>query len=176
MTELLLNADIHRRLFHELIPETERFLWILTADLKDMHVAKGRRYVPFLEILSDLVTRGIAVRLFHAKEPGPRFRADFDRYAELRESELFERILCPRLHTKAIVIDGRLAFIGSPNFTGAGLGAKNADKRNFEAGLLTNEPAQLRELMNWIDELYLGEPCASCQRRAYCPDPIDARE
>ncbi|MFT6861686.1 MAG: hypothetical protein ACJAVK_000239 [Akkermansiaceae bacterium] len=52
--------------------------------------------------MTDLVNEGVAVRLFHAKEPGPRFRKDFDRYPALIESDLFERILCPRIHTKAI--------------------------------------------------------------------------
>lgn len=172
MSELLLNEAIHQRLFVDLIPQTQRFLWIVTADIKDMHVAKGRRFVPFLEIMSDLVNQGIAVRLIHAKEPGPRFREDFDKYESLRESDLFERILCPRVHTKAIIIDGKTAFIGSANLTGAGLGAKSPLKRNFEAGILTRDPAHLAELMSWVDSLYLGDLCQKCQRRSYCPDPI----
>ncbi len=172
MTELLLNDEIYRRVVLEAVPEAKRFLWIVTADLKDMHVEKGRRYVPFLEVLRDLVEEGVSVRLMHAKEPGPRFREDFDKYPVLRESELFERVLCPRIHTKAIVIDGRTAFLGSPNFTGAGLGAKSPDRRNFEAGMLTDHPEHIRPLMEWIDSLYLGEPCLTCQRREVCPDPI----
>ncbi len=172
MTELILNENIHQRVIKELIPEARRFLWIVTADLKDMHVAKGRRFVPFLEILSDLVQEGIAVRLFNAKEPGPRFRKDFDKYPSLVESDLFERILCPRIHTKAIIVDGRAAFIGSPNLTGAGMGAKNPHRRNFEAGFLTDEKAHLTPLLEWIDSLYLGDLCHKCQRREYCPDPI----
>lgn len=172
MIELLLNEEIHQRLFVEVVPGARKFLWIVTADIKDMHVRKGQRFVPFLEILSDLVQRGVAVRLIHAKEPGPRFREDFDRYPALASSDLFERILCPRVHTKAVIIDGKSAFIGSANLTGAGLGAKGPDKRNFEAGMLTDEPAQLEKLMDWIDRLYLGDFCAACKRRAHCPDPI----
>ena len=172
MTELLLNDEIHRRVILEEVPEAKRFLWMVTADLKDMHVRKGRRHVPFLEVLRDLIEGGVAVRLMHAKEPGPLFRRDFDKYPVLRESELFERVLCPRIHTKAIVIDGRTAFLGSANFTGAGLGGKSADRRNFEAGILTDEAEHIRPLMAWIDELYLGEPCHTCQRRDVCPDPI----
>src|SRR5210317_1043080 len=99
MTELILNENIHQRVIKELIPEARKYLWIITADLKDMHVAKGNRFVPFLEIISDLVQSGIAVRLFHAKEPGPVFRQDFDKYPSLIQSDLFERILCPRIHT-----------------------------------------------------------------------------
>jgi len=172
MNELLLNEEIHQRVFVELLPGTRKFLWIVTADIKDMHVRKGSRFVPFLEILSDLVNRGVAVRLIHAKEPGPRFRQDFDRYPALASSDLFERVLCPRVHTKTVIMDGTTAFIGSANLTGAGLGAKGPDKRNFEAGILTDDAAHLDKLMNWIDQLYLGEHCGRCKRRAYCPDPI----
>ncbi len=173
MTDLVLNEDIHQRVIVEMLPRAERFLWIVTADLKDLHVKKGRRFVPLLEILSDLVNEGVAVRLFHAKEPGPRFREDFDRYPALIESDLFERILCPRVHTKAIVIDGKKAFITSANLTGAGLGAKHPDKRNFEAGILTDEKQHVAPLMEWIDSLYLGEFCGRCRLRAICPDPLD---
>lgn len=170
--ELLLNEAIYRRVIVELLPQTRKFLWIVTPDIKDLHVPKGRRFVPLLEILSDLVETGVAVRLMHAKEPGPRFRQDFDRYPNLIKSDLFERILCPRIHTKAVIMDGKRAFIGSANLTGAGLGAKGTHKRNFEAGMLTEDPGHLREMMNWIDRLYLGEFCQKCQRRTVCPDPI----
>jgi len=170
--QLLLNEAIYQKVIVELLPNSRKFLWIVTADIKDLHVPKGRRFVPLLEILSDLVEDGVNVRLMHAKEPGPRFRKDFDRYPNLVSSELFERVLCPRIHTKAIVMDGKQAFVGSANLTGAGLGAKGAHKRNFEAGFLTKDPGHLRELMDWIDRLYLGELCCKCQLRAVCPDPI----
>jgi phosphatidylserine/phosphatidylglycerophosphate/cardiolipin synthase-like enzyme len=170
--QLLLNEAIYQKVIRELLPQAGKFLWIVTADIKDLHVSKGRRFVPLLEILADLVESGVSVRLMHAKEPGPRFREDFDKYPSLVSNELFERILCPRIHTKAIVIDGRQAFVGSANLTGAGLGAKGAHKRNFEAGFLTQDPGHLRELMDWIDQLYLGEFCTKCLRRSVCPDPI----
>jgi len=171
--QLLLNEAIYKKVIVELLPQAQKFLWIVTADIKDLHVPKGRRYVPLLEILSDLVEKGVSVRLMHAKEPGPRFREDFDKYPSLVASDLFERILCPRIHTKAIVIDGQKAFIGSANLTGAGLGAKGANKRNFEAGFLSEDAKHLREIMGWIDQLYLGEFCIKCQRRSVCPDPIE---
>ncbi|MDB2429257.1 MAG: phospholipase D-like domain-containing protein [Akkermansiaceae bacterium] len=172
MIDLVLNEDIHQRVIVEMLPRAERYLWIVTADLKDLHVKKGRRFVPLLEILSDLVNEGVAVRLFHAKEPGPRFREDFDRYPSLIESDLFERILCPRIHTKTIIVDGKEGFIGSANLTGAGVGAKSPLRRNFEAGFVTDEKKHLGPMMEWIDQLYLGEFCQNCQRRETCPDPI----
>ena len=38
-----------------------------------------------------------------------------------------------------LVFDGKEAYIGSANLTGAGIGMKTDNKRNFEAGILTFE-------------------------------------
>lgn len=139
MFKLVLNEAIHTEVILGRVQQAEKFVWIVTADIKDMHVKMGRKFVPFLRVLNDLVSKGVAIRLIHAKEPGPRFRKDFDLYPELRDSELFERILCPRTHTKAIVVDGEFLFVGSANLTGAGMGGRSKDKRNFEAGMITDE-------------------------------------
>jgi len=172
MHKLLLNRDIYLEVIQQRVPRAKDHVWIVTADIKDMYVEHYGEFVPFLQVLSDLVSRGVAVRLIHAKEPGPRFREDFDRFDELINNELFERILCPRVHTKAIVIDSREAFVGSANLTGAGMGAKGEDKRNFEAGFLFDDADALAEITEWIDRLYLGDYCLTCKRREYCPDPI----
>ncbi len=172
MHRLVMNRAIYTDFVESEIPTARRTLWIVTADIKDLHVEAEGRFRPFLDVLDSLVRKGVAVRLIHAKEPGPRFREDFDRCRALVNSELFERILCPRVHTKAIVIDDRLAFVGSANLTGAGLGAKHADKRNFEAGFIFDDRKDIDELVGWIDSLYLGEWCRTCRRRDYCPDPI----
>lgn len=158
MNELLLNEQIHQRVIRELLPTAEKFVWVATADIKDMYVERAKgRYDTFLALFADLVREGINVRLIHAKEPGPRFREDFDRFPELIESEQFERFLCPRNHMKCIVIDGRVAFIGSANLTGAGMGAKAPNRRNFEAGVVTDDEETIARLMEFFDTFYLGD-------------------
>jgi phosphatidylserine/phosphatidylglycerophosphate/cardiolipin synthase-like enzyme len=172
-TSLILNEAHYTRLIREEIPAAKRFLWIATADLKDLHVAGARgRFVPFVGVLAELVRAGVEVRLVHAKEPGPRFRADFDKHPELIESELFERVLCPRMHAKVVIIDGLVAYLGSANLTGAGIGAKSSRRRNFEAGVLVRDAETIGELMTFFDSLWIGEHCPRCGRRDVCPDPI----
>ena len=82
-----------------------------------------------MRVLSDLIERGVEIRLIHAKEPGPNFRQDFDKYPTLIEG--LERALCPRVHFKIIIFDMKIAYVGSANLTGAGLGMKGENTRNF---------------------------------------------
>jgi len=171
---LVLNEETYARVIRDEIPTAERFLWILTADIKDLHVeATKGRFIPFLDVLAKLVGEGVYVRLVHAKEPGPRFRKDFDRHPDLVSSDLFDRVLCPRMHMKVIIVDGRVAYVGSANLTGAGIGAKSPRRRNFEAGYLTHNRAEIAELMDFTDALFLGDHCIKCGRRDVCPEPLD---
>ena len=145
MTEFIKDREIYERVISDLISKTKKFLWLATADLKDLHVDKDGKKVPFLEILSDLVKNNVEIRLLHAKEPGPVFRKDFDRYPNLVSG--MERILCPRVHLKSVIIDGKAAYTGSANLTGAGMGAKSSNKRNFEAGIITTEESLVGKIM-----------------------------
>jgi phosphatidylserine/phosphatidylglycerophosphate/cardiolipin synthase-like enzyme len=170
---LVLNHETYKVVLREIVPSATKFLWLVTADLKDLHVEGGRKkFVPFLEVIAGKIREGVDVRLVHAKEPGPRFRKDFDRFPELIESDLFNRILCPRMHMKCVIADGRIAYIGSANLTGAGLGAKSDHRRNLEAGIVTEDKEVIGELMEFLDSFYLGDNCVKCQRRDVCPDPI----
>lgn len=169
---IILNEETYEAVLLDLVMQARRLLWLVTADIKDLHVKQGRGFVPFLKILAERISDGVEVRLIHAKEPGPRFREDFDRFPELIESDRFERILCPRMHMKCVVADGRRAYIGSANLTGAGMGAKHRDRRNFEAGVLTEDPVLVGELMTFLDSFHLGDLCLKCRLRDICPDPV----
>ncbi len=167
-TELITDEEIYKKVILDMVPATKRFLWIGTADIKDLYVAKGNKMVPFLEVLSDLLSRGVEIRLVYAKEPGPAFRKDFDKYPNLIQG--LEQMHCPRVHFKTIISDGKKAFTGSANLTGAGVGAKSGNNRNFEAGILTTEPVFIQKLMAQYDELWIGENCRSCGRKEYCSE------
>ena len=152
------------------VPTVKRSLWIGTADIKDLYVNMGKEKKPFLALIAQLIKRGVEVRLIHAKEPGENFREDFDRYPVLFDQ--LERVLCPRVHFKMLVFDCKEVYIGSANLTGAGIGMKSEDKRNFEAGILTDDSAIVEQAMNQFDNVWIGRHCKTCKRREFCADPV----
>ena len=145
-------------------------LWIGTADIKDLFVTQGGTERPFLGVLAELLGRRVQVRLIHAKEPGPNYREDFDRYPRLACQ--LERVMCPRVHFKIIIIDQTTCYVGSANLTGAGMGMKAPTRRNFEAGILTDDPAIVTAAIEEFDKVWRGSECKRCQRKHLCPDPI----
>ncbi|MCR5708996.1 MAG: phospholipase [Bacteroidales bacterium] len=165
MTEYIADEAHFERVLSR-VEKVERRLWIGTADIKDLYVGK----TPFLGVLASLAKRGREIRLIHAKEPGPNFRKDFDRYPVLFTG--MERALCPRVHFKLMIFDLQAAYIGSANLTGAGIGMKGKGTRNFEAGILTDDPQLVDAAIDQFDAVWAGRHCKTCLRKAYCGDPI----
>lgn len=152
--------------------QVKRQLWIGTADIKDLYIsnANNKNTIPYLLGLNELIRKKIEIRLIHAKEPGINFRNDFDKYPELWKG--LERVLCPRVHFKIIIFDMNTAYIGSANLTGSGLGMKSKDNRNFEAGILTNIPDIVDNVIEHFDEVWIGNKCKNCKRKDFCGDKI----
>ncbi len=111
--------------------------------------------------------------MLHSGVPSRAFRADLARLPRLAAGGLPMR-RCPRVHLKMIAVDGAMLYLGSANFTGAGLGAKGATRRNFEAGVLTDDDVLLDEMQGAFDAIWRGAECGPCALRAVCPAPIDA--
>lgn len=169
MIQFISDAE-HYSTVIEVVAMARESLWIGTADIKDLYIKQGQQERPFLGLIDELIGRGVEVRLIHAKEPGPTFRQDFDRYKRL--ATLLERVMCPRVHFKIIIIDQKLCYIGSANLTGAGMGMKSATRRNFEAGILTDDRTLISQAIEEFDKVWRGSECQHCQRRRHCPDPI----
>jgi len=167
--KFITNEELYSEVI-EPVARASSFVWIGTADIKDLHVSHKGRVTSFLSVLNDISKRKVAIRLLHAKEPGPNFRRSFDKYPLLIER--MERQLCPRVHFKHIIIDGKIAYTGSANLTGAGLGMKGTNTRNFESGILTSDPALVDQIMKQFDDVWMGKHCLKCQRKKYCGDPI----
>jgi len=166
--ELITDHEIYEKVILELVPKASHFLWLGTSDLKDLYVNKGKRMVPFLEILSDLIKNKVEIRLIFAKEPGENFQKDFDKYPVL--AKVLEQFNCPRVHFKTIIIDGKYAYTGSANLTGAGIGAKSINRRNFEAGIIATDAVFIEKLMKQYDDIWIGKQCKNCERKDYCAE------
>lgn len=152
------------------VASVKNTLWIGTADIKDVYVKSGASAIPLLAVFDRLVKKNVAIRLIHAKEPGPIFRKEHEKYPSLWS--LMEMTLCPRVHFKLMIFDMQTAYIGSANLTGAGIGMKSKERRNFEAGILTNEPSLVGAAINQFDEVWRGSCCKKCGRKNYCNGQI----
>jgi len=168
-TGFITNDELYNQVIRPVSKATS-FVWIGTADIKDLHVNNRGSVKSFLSVLDELAKRRVAIRLLHAKEPGVNFKRSFDKCPLLWKN--MERQLCPRVHFKYIIIDGKLAYTGSANLTGAGLGMKGVNTRNFESGIITTDTKLISAIMNQFDEVWMGKFCENCRRRMFCPDPI----
>ncbi|MDD4148869.1 MAG: phospholipase D-like domain-containing protein [Bacteroidales bacterium] len=168
MIKLITDKEIYTSVIIGKIPKAKKYLWIGTADMKDMYINKNGKMRPFLELLADLIKKGVKIRLIHAKEPGKNFMQDFDKYPVLFNG--LERMLCPRVHFKHIIIDGNFAYSGSANLTGAGMGSKSETRRNFEAGFITDEQEHIDAISQQFDDVWIGKHCKLCNRKEYCTD------
>jgi phosphatidylserine/phosphatidylglycerophosphate/cardiolipin synthase-like enzyme len=99
------------------------------------------------------------------------FRRDFDRQRRLVKGGL-ELRQCPRNHLKLVIVDGRHLYFGSANWTGAGLGAKNDERRNFELGVLSQDERLLDVAQDTFDRIWRGAECSNCRMRGECPMPL----
>lgn len=157
-------------------------VWIGTANVKEMMVeapigtrARARgRYISILDVFDDLEKRGVELRLLHAGLPSRAFRAELARHRRLAKGGLAVK-QCPRVHLKMIAIDGKSLYLGSANFTGAGLGAKGDARRNFEMGVVTDDDVMLDAAQARFDRIWRGAECAGCRVRDMCPAPLDTK-
>ena len=156
-------------------------VWIATANVKQLMTAapigtrdRARgRYVPILDTLQSLCDRGVKVRILHATPPSGPFREELAARAGRLVRPRFEMRLCPRVHMKMIAIDGGLLYLGSANFTGAGLGAKGDGRRNFELGVVTDDDWMLDQAQARFEVIWRGGECGACKLRRECPGPLD---
>jgi phosphatidylserine/phosphatidylglycerophosphate/cardiolipin synthase-like enzyme len=178
---LIRDRDHYGEIIERGIRGARTSVWVATANLKDVHVeapigtrARARgRYVSLFEELGDLGRRGVEVRILHA---GPPSRALTARLGTTRGAKASQGVTlrrCVRVHLKLIAVDGALLYLGSANFTGAGLGAKGDDRRNFETGVVTDDDLLLDEMQGAFEAIWSGSHCKTCRVRTECPLPID---
>ncbi len=170
----LLEDRDHHDVVIDAVRRARLSVWISTANLKELRVPgrAARRYMSVLDVFDRLARDGVELRILHASVPSRAFRSAFDRRPRLVAGGLRLR-QCPRVHLKVVVIDGALLYLGSANWTGAGLGAKGDHRRNFELGIVTDDDVMLDRIQARYDALWRGAECSACRLRAECEAPLD---
>jgi len=170
--ELLRNAQVYHELVLERMLHASRSLWIASANLKDMHVEHRRSFRSVLSVFRELARSGVDVRILHAAVPSERYLYSL-KEAGLIGAANFTMKRCPRVHFKCVLVDGRWVFLGSPNLTGAGMGAKSEHRRNFELGILTGDAELHHGVLSLFLDVWTGRMCPSCGRKRSCPVPLE---
>ena len=171
MSLSIIHNSEHYTKVIEKVKYARKFVWIGTADIKDLHVKSLSSPVSFLSNLNLISQKRVSIRLLHAKEPGINFKNSLGKYPLLKKNIEMEQ--CPRVHFKMIIIDSNFAYFGSANLTGAGLGLKSENNRNFESGLITDDKRLINQLMDQFDNVWMGKYCKSCGRKTYCKTPLE---
>ena len=170
----------------ERVMDARQSVWIATANLKELMVedhrlvpgrrrARGPSFRSVLASFDELAARGVELRILHARLPSGPFREEFDRHARLVRGGL-ELRQCARVHMKAVIVDAEWIYLGSANWTGAGLGARGQGRRNFEVGFVTDDELVLDEVQGMFDRVWRGSQCAACKLRELCEAPLDTLE
>ena len=158
--EFLSDEQIYRKLMREEIPSARESVFIATALVKQtqIEITKGE-FGPFIQLVDDLIRRRVSVSILLAGKPSKSFMDSIARFPRVAAALQFR--VCARNHMKIVLIDNARLYLGSANLTGAGMGRKSNDRRNFEFGLYTTDPRLIRRVSGMAEEIWLQKPCRS---------------
>ena len=130
---------------------------IATANLK-MTMIPGLDgvYQSTARLFRDMLDRGIGIRILCSSVSGDvEKRTGF--VGALMEEKLLEEnhfflYVLRRNHSKVFVLDKRVGIFSSANLTGAGIGAKSAERRNYEFGAMTDHPVLVAEMIRHVEK------------------------
>jgi phosphatidylserine/phosphatidylglycerophosphate/cardiolipin synthase-like enzyme len=178
--EYLTGEDIHRRVLVDLVASAKDSLLVATANLKAVRMPAADRTPSrrrgrddaesIVQVLARMAKRGVEVRILHSGVPSGPYLEEL----KSLEPSTIQMRRCPRTHFKAVIADGRRLYLGSANLTGAGLGAKSEGRRNFEVGLLTDDPALIDATADLFEAIWSGAMCKKCRRQDFCPAPLES--
>ncbi len=174
-TQLILDNHFENVL--EQIIKAKSTIKIMTADFKLFKLKSSSNKnlknfdgTPFIKFLMEKAeNERISVQVICASPTAP-FKEAYKTLYEQMNPKHFKICFCIRNHAKVVIIDDKIAYIGSANATKAGLGQGVLSKGNFEAGFLTEDSKIISQLNTLFSKIMNGEFCNDCHRYKQCTE------
>ena len=165
-TRLIVN-DNHYEEVVERMCAAKTSIRIMTGDfnLFKLKPTTNHEGIPFINYLIEKAEQGIAVQII-LSNPTTNVDAELKEYFRNMKSYPLSTRNCIRNHAKVVIVDDKIAYIGSANATRAGLGQFKPG--NFEVGVLTEDSGLVTTLKAYFSKIWDGDFCEGCHRYKNC--------
>ena len=171
----LISNESHYQEVIERICAAKLSIRIMTANFRRFNLkptdSQGDHYkdgTPFIKYLMAKAVQGVSVQII-CSEPSSTFSEEWkEYYRQMMNPNLFEYKYCDRNHAKVVIIDDKLAYVGSANVTPAGLGQGIFTPGNFEAGMITENQDLVSSVNTLFSSIWDNNRCKGCHRAAKC--------
>ena len=147
---------------------------IMTGDFKRFKLKpttkQGKNYndgTPFIRHLMEKTGKGISVQIICSR-PSKSFKEEYDALYEKIKPKNLRLYFCERNHSKVVIVDNKVAYVGSANVTPAGLAQGVMSPGNFEVGFLTENHHFISQLNTLFSKIMNGDYCYNCHLANKC--------
>ena len=147
---------------------------IMTGDFKRFKLKptakQGKNYndgTPFIKHLMEKTGKGISVQIICSR-PSKSFKEEFEELYEKIKPKNLSIYFCKRNHSKVVIVDNKVAYVGSANVTPAGLAQGVMSPGNFEIGILTENHQFISQLNTLFSKIMNGDYCYNCHLANKC--------
>ena len=151
------NHELFSKIILEQIVKIKKYLLIGTYNLQDIRLNLNNKFISLSDVLINLANKGVII-YFLIQPRAYKTKLITKLRNNIKNGNLRVKS-CSRIHLKTIIIDLKLAYLGSANLTGFGLGTRSAMKRNFEIGLVTTEESLIAQITRNFLNIFDGKYC-----------------
>lgn len=169
-----LIIENHYKEIIERVRAAKSSIKIMTGDFKRFKLKptakQGKNYndgTPFIRFLMEKAEQGVSVEIV-CSSPSRPFMEEYEMLYKQKSPKRFKIYFCIRNHAKVMIVDDKVAYVGSANVTKAGLGQGVLSPGNFEVGIMTENPEVISSLNDHFSTIMNGGYCADCHRANQC--------
>ena len=169
-----LITESHYKEVIERISAAKSSIKIMTGDFKRFKLKptakQGKNYndgTPFIKHLMEKIGKGISVQIICSR-PSKSFKEEYEELYEKIKPKNLSIYFCKRNHSKVVIVDNKVAYVGSANVTPAGLAQGIMSPGNFEIGILTENHQFISQLNTLFSKIMNGDYCYNCHLANKC--------